>query len=309
MCFPTHLLLPQNQERLGKDSLGQYYECRLTLQPAVDPVCTPSGYLFSREAILENLLAQKKENKRKLALWEAQKAQATQKQTDMAAVEKEAELLAFDRQNHAGASTLLTSRLKDAITEEAAATMLGERKRTASGVINIKENAKRVKGVRAFWLPGRDEAEEVLDEPNNNTYCPASGAKLKLKDLITVKFTPATGETTTKNHQHAAVEYIDPVAMDAFTNASKLVCIKPTGDVVLLDTWKNVILPDGRYNGKAVGKGDVVELKTGGTGFSGRDGEAVEAKAHFHLGPGSRLTERRGQGGSGGSRFGLRIGN
>jgi len=287
----------------------------LTLQPAIEPVCTSSGYLFSREAILENLLAQKKENKRKLALWEAQKTQATQKQTDMAAVEKDAELLAFDRQNHAGASTLLTSRLKDAITEDAAAAMLGERKRTASGVINIKENAKRVKGVKAFWLPGRDEAEEVVDKPDSNTYCPASGAKLKLKDLITVKFTPATGEPTTKDHhhehqhRHAVIEYIDPITKDTFTNASKLVCIKPTGDVVLSDTWKNVILPDGHYDGKAVREGDVVELKTGGTGFSGRDGEAVEAKAHFHLGPGSRLAERRGQGGSGGSRFGLRIGN
>ncbi len=33
---------------------------------------TPEGVLFSREAILENLLAQKKANKRKLAAWEAQ---------------------------------------------------------------------------------------------------------------------------------------------------------------------------------------------------------------------------------------------
>ncbi len=35
-------------------------------------MATPSGYIFSREAILENLLAQKKANKRKLAAWEAQ---------------------------------------------------------------------------------------------------------------------------------------------------------------------------------------------------------------------------------------------
>lgn len=37
-----------------------------------DPMCTPAGVVFSREAILENLLAQKKANKRKLAAWEAQ---------------------------------------------------------------------------------------------------------------------------------------------------------------------------------------------------------------------------------------------
>jgi nitric oxide synthase-interacting protein len=38
---------------------------------------TPDGFLFSREAILENLLQQKKALKRKLAEWEAeQKAEA-----------------------------------------------------------------------------------------------------------------------------------------------------------------------------------------------------------------------------------------
>lgn len=35
-------------------------------------MCTPAGVIFSKEAILENLLAQKKANKRKLAAWEAQ---------------------------------------------------------------------------------------------------------------------------------------------------------------------------------------------------------------------------------------------
>ena len=35
-------------------------------------MCTPDGYLYSREAILESLLQQKKANRRKLAAWEAQ---------------------------------------------------------------------------------------------------------------------------------------------------------------------------------------------------------------------------------------------
>jgi hypothetical protein len=37
---------------------------------AQDPVVTPDGYLYSREAILSNLLEQKKAIKRKLATWE-----------------------------------------------------------------------------------------------------------------------------------------------------------------------------------------------------------------------------------------------
>lgn len=42
-------------------------------------MATPHGILYSREAILENLLAQKKANKRKLAAWEAQQAGETRK--------------------------------------------------------------------------------------------------------------------------------------------------------------------------------------------------------------------------------------
>lgn len=40
---------------------------------------TPDGYLYSREAILENLLQQKKAIKRKLAAYEAQQAEEQQK--------------------------------------------------------------------------------------------------------------------------------------------------------------------------------------------------------------------------------------
>lgn len=54
------------RERLGKDSQANFYDCALTLQPAVDPMVTPDGVVYSKEAILENLLAQKKAIKRKV---------------------------------------------------------------------------------------------------------------------------------------------------------------------------------------------------------------------------------------------------
>ena len=87
-----------------QDAVGNYYDCRLTLLSAVvtflprafprgalgsttcsgvgglqDPVCTPSGVLYSREAILESLLEQKKGNKRKFAAWKAEQLEELQK--------------------------------------------------------------------------------------------------------------------------------------------------------------------------------------------------------------------------------------
>ena len=42
-------------------------------------MCTPDGYVFSRDALIENLAAQKKANKRKLAAWEEQQDDSRRK--------------------------------------------------------------------------------------------------------------------------------------------------------------------------------------------------------------------------------------
>ncbi|KAG7667570.1 hypothetical protein Ndes2526B_g03573 [Nannochloris sp. 'desiccata'] len=288
------------RERLGKDSLGNFYDCRLTLSPAVDPVASPSGFIFSREAIIENLLAQKKENKRRLVMWEQSQAIQLRKAAERDAVEKEASLLAFDRRNHAGASETLASQLRDAVTEEAEALMAD--KHTTRSVNNIKDNEARMVGLKSFWVPSQSkEAAEVVEKPDGSTRCPASGKKIKLKDLIQVNFTPVPGGEPG--------EYMDPVTRDPLTNASKLILIKPTGDVVLEATWKTCIKPDGVWHRIAVGDDDVLILEKGGTGFAEHDGDSVEAKRYFALGAGNGLADRRGQGAAGGSKFGLRLGN
>ena len=57
-------------ERLSKDAVPNFCDCHLTLCKARDPVVTPGGILYSREAILESLLSQKRANKEKQAAYE-----------------------------------------------------------------------------------------------------------------------------------------------------------------------------------------------------------------------------------------------
>ena len=59
--------------RLGKDSVKNFDCCSLTLQPCREPVVTPDGFLYDREAILECLLHQKTEASRKMKAFEKQK--------------------------------------------------------------------------------------------------------------------------------------------------------------------------------------------------------------------------------------------
>lgn len=76
--------------------------------------------------------------------------------------------------------------------------------------------------MKAFWLPSMgSEAAQLMSKPDMDTYCPASGKKLRLKELIPVRFTRVPeGESGFA---------MDPVTRDNFTNASQLVLLKPTG--------------------------------------------------------------------------------
>lgn len=60
-------------ERLGADSIKEFDCCCLTLQPCKEPMVSKDGYIFDKEAILEYILQQKKENAEKLKEWEKQR--------------------------------------------------------------------------------------------------------------------------------------------------------------------------------------------------------------------------------------------
>lgn len=77
--------------------------------------------------------------------------------------------------------------------------------------------------MKAFWVPSKaPDARTNLEKPDSSTFCPASGKKLKLKDLIPLKFTQVPeGESGV---------HMDPVTKDNFTNASALVVLRPTGE-------------------------------------------------------------------------------
>jgi hypothetical protein len=173
-----------------------------------DPLVTPDGYLYSREALLENLLQQKKAIKKKLAAYEEQQKEEQQKvrarawcarvrgacacllqpvlvlwwvsgrayalthsvdtctippppppppppripaqqAAEQAAVQAEAQLIAFDRQNHMGISSKTAAAITEAITAEAA-TM--HESRGARAAVNIKENEEKMKQLRVRRL-------------------------------------------------------------------------------------------------------------------------------------------------------------
>ena len=226
--------------RLGKDSHGDFHDCRLTNAPAVDPVVTPDGYLFGREAILEYILERKRELRKELEAWEAQEAGRERERQEAA-----------------------------------------ERARPEGPSLKT-----------AYWLPSQaPEAAGFVKKPKMDVLCPNSSKKLRMKDLVPVKFTRLPGGP------EGRFAYMDPVTKQTLTNKDSLVVLKPTGDVMRLETYRKVVKPDGAYGGKRVREKDVIGLVKL-TGFAGNDKDKASAGAHFSLG----LNQRHH---GGGSKFGL----
>ena len=82
------------------------------------------------------------------------------------------------------------------------------------------------------------------------------------------------------------------------------VCLH-AGDVLLEETYKKCVKPEGRYDGVVVKERDVVKLETGGTGFAAHDGDKTQSQKFWALGPGSGKADLRGQHQGGPSRAGL----
>ena len=95
-------------------------------------------------------------------------------------------------------------------------------------------------------------AKPDFAKPDTDTYCPATGKKLRMKDLIDVKFTPIREVDAAAGGADAG-KHRDPMTGDTFTNASKLIVLHATGDVVLKETYEKLIKPEGRMNGGWVG--------------------------------------------------------
>lgn len=238
------------QAVIGRDSARNFDCCCLTLQPCTDPVCTPDGYLYEREAILTNLLKQK----RKIAKQE--KAFSKQK-TDEASSSK-----------------------MDLKVEK----FLSEQSSSSAIKITNTEKSDNSSKLNNFWVPSLQGHATVgkIRKPDTKTYCPISEKQLRLKDLTPVKFTPMPQDAANKSVICQEVRYMCAVTRDALSNTSTCVVLKPSGAVITLDCYENLVKKDmvDPTNGNKLREKDVIILKRGSTGYIGaaHTGEELVAR-------------------------------
>ncbi|CAL9071475.1 unnamed protein product [Musa textilis] len=268
------------RERLGKDSIKPFDACCLCLKPLVDPLCCQKGHVFCKECILECLLAQKKDIKRKLAAHAAQQKQEKEEEEEKLMLQKARELDAFDQQNH-GAVPQYSDRSQVCDKN-------GFHGANSVRVTSYEEEALR--NMKAFWLPSATpDAPVKVEAPSTDTICPEGKEKLKLKSLFPIYFTEESNEQKNKS-KGLEISYVCPSCKVTLTNTLSLVAVSTCGHVFCKKCSDKFLAADKvcLVCNKGCKERNLVCLEKGGTGFSGH-GNHLEATEFKHLGSGSGL--------------------
>ncbi|XP_065836104.1 nitric oxide synthase-interacting protein-like isoform X2 [Oscarella lobularis] len=242
-------------KRLGKDSVKGFDCCCLTLQPCKEPVVTPDGYLYDREAILECLLHQKREVARKMKEYEKQKKRQSKELEELAEAEHRAKVEKFEKQERT-----LSSAPIDPF-----------KKPTESGETISNMSSGKAKALPSFWVPSMTPQAKAsqVEKPEKKTYCPTSGKPLKLKDLISIEFS-LIDETDRSPLISKDARYKCAVTHDALSNSVPCAVLKSCGKVVTMDCVERLIRKDMLcpITGKTLKPDDILPLQRGGTGYS-----------------------------------------
>ncbi|XP_047023030.1 nitric oxide synthase-interacting protein homolog [Helicoverpa zea] len=241
-------------ERLGKDSVKNFDCCSLTLQPCRNPVITKEGYLFDKEAILEYIITKKNEYTRQLKKYEKQLKKEESEKAELAAAEKEANLIKF------------MNREKNISSNK----QQGDGPSTSSSVSNLANG--KAKELPSFWVPSQlpDAKISKMEKPDPTVCCPISGKPLKMKDLIEVKWTLVNDPDDKKSLIAKENRYMCPVTHDILSNAVPCAVIRTTGHVVTMECVEKIIKKDWMHplTGDKLKEKDIIMVQRGGTGYA-----------------------------------------
>lgn len=263
--------------RLGKDSIRAFDCCCLTLQPAQDPVITTDGYLYDRAAILEYILSQKSDIKRREKIYAKQCDRAAREVLEMKRAAND-QARAFMALN-----TLDTHSKASAQAAESAALA---RVTKGSAFTSVESDYKPGNAV-SFWTVDptsvkstKHENHADIPKPDPVIRCPMSGKPLKYKDLIAVNFTNLDGDgnKAVKAGESSSVNEVRrvcAVSKDLLTSATKCYVLRTSGSVVTKEVVDKIIrkeMIDPISSDKLTEK-DLIEVQVGCGGFA--DGRSI----------------------------------
>lgn len=269
--------------KVGSDSLRDFDMCCLSLHPCRDPVITPQGILYEKEAIYEYILQKRKDNESALEAWAAQESSKAGEEERRRLEAHNGVVARFERAEQGISSGAGEQRREQGEVR-------GGAKSTVRGHVVNDDWSKHAKD-SSFWAPqNAPTAVHAVDKPDTTIRCPMSGEPLRLKQLYPVVFTPA-GEGDdddagasgrTLDGLAASERYVCPLSKKPLTNAARCVVLRPSGQVISLDSLDTIVkrdmldpfcTPPAKLKER-----DIIAIVTEGTGFAARGTVEVKKK-------------------------------
>lgn len=257
--------------RLSTDSQRRFGDCCLGLQPATDPVATPSGHIYSREAIVSYLLTKNRDLKRQRTEYESLRETSNVKK------ENDDKLLAIESLEHFEKKDQGAIQQSDGTHSKSLESKLGNKIS-----IETRDEGRKTLKRTSYWLsenqPDYDPTKDILAKgpPPERPSSPMSGKPLRLKDLI-----PLHLKKEDSDNPNANTRFICAVSGNAITT-QPVIAIKKTGQVMLKSIYESLAKPtmtcpvtDKKFKEK-----DVIELQKAASAFAA-SGE-VQAKKYRH---------------------------
>uniref|UniRef100_A0A3Q3W226 Nitric oxide synthase-interacting protein n=1 Tax=Mola mola TaxID=94237 RepID=A0A3Q3W226_MOLML len=250
--------------RLGKDAIKDFDCCCLSLQPCQDPVITPEGYLYERQAILEYILHQKKEIARKMKAFEKQKqVQKSNNQLESKSEERQKVERFKTREN-----SIVSKPINPFSSGQDKGSGMGSSAESSTG-----SAATSSQSLPSFWIPclTPEAKPTLLKKPSKAVLCPMSGKPIKMNDLITVRFTPLDSSLDRVALLNRQDRYVCAVTRDVLGNSVPCAVLRTSGTVVTQECVEKLIKKDmtDPVTGDKLSKKDIIPLQRGGTGFAG----------------------------------------
>jgi len=279
--------------RFNKDSMQQFDCCNLSLQPCKDPVITPDGYLYEREAIIEYMIQQKRLIAKKLKDYERHKAKEEVEQKRLLEEKKGERVKEFMKQE----GSILTKPL-DPFKKSPLALIKPESSGTksstptddagepqpgpsASGCLSNMSGANKT-ALPAFWIPSLtpDDKGKLVKKPDTKVVCPMTKKPLAMKHLIPVKFTMVKDGDTKTHLLNKQLRYVCAVTGDALGNSVPCAVLRHSGAVVTQESVEKILRLDtpmrDPITAQVMTDKDIIYMQRGASGFAG-SGLTLEA--------------------------------
>ena len=253
------------KRRFGCDSQLPFGMCCLCLASthSRSPLVSPAGFVYCRECIYANLLAQKRAIQDNVAVHARYVESQLRKQQDK---ELETERMLLQ-------SVLDRAQGVTGIPETQDKMLIAYQKLQETVDRATDDDKRQAMKKTSYWIPDCTPSQErSVDKPETKLRDPMSPDHLlKLKHLMPVKFDWITNSGD--DHVVCAVTKKEIAHHRA-------VMLRPSGQVVLESCVKQMVLPTMTcpVTGLKLRKKDIVHLQAGGTGFSAHS--TVEAKKY-----------------------------